>query len=414
MINTFVIILVTMFTLGFVERLFPNKSLTIKPGWLLRACIMNLIQFIIVILGHFTWEHWIISDYSLFKFSNIFTPIIGGIIAYIINAYVFYWWHRLRHENRLCWLLFHQFHHSPENIEVITSFYKHPFEIITNSIILTSVMYPILGVSVEQNAYMTLISAIAEFFYHMNVKTPYWIGFIIQRPESHCLHHIRDKRYCVNYGDIPLFDILGGTFHNPTDEDMKTFQTGFSAQKENKLKELLLCRDVLEKPITNKHVFKKLVFSLLVIIGCLHTFGHINNMPKTKGIAFMTVASPLPLVFSVYNGVETFSTTFELDITFANNTSYGKIIDHKLYSNLEGAYNRRNMYGVIFSHGPFFNTDNNIKIRDQILNYGLCSPGELANEFGIHEKIKKVDINIRSKTKGNENKLWKINVVCAN
>ena len=126
----------------------------------------------------------------------------------------------------------------------------------------------------------------------------------------------------------------------------------------------------------------------------------------------MTSASPLPLVFSVYNGVETFSTTFELDLMFKNGTHVQKVIDNKLYSNLKGTYNRKNMYGVIFSHGPFFNTENTLAIRDQILRHGLCSPGKLAHEFGIFDELGHVTIMIRSKTVGNEHKLWKIEVPC--
>jgi len=411
MIGSFIIILVAMFVAGLIERLFPDQRLTVKPGWLLRACTMNLLQFTIVLLGHFTWEHWIVDDNSLFKLKDTFSPFIGGLIAYVANAWLFYFWHLLRHTNRLCWLLFHQFHHSPERIEVITSFYKHPFEIAINSVLITFLMYSILGVSVEQNAYMTLISALAEFFYHANIRTPHWIGFILQRPESHRLHHIRDKRYCANYGDLPIFDILNGTFCNPTDKDMN-FQTGFSENKEEKLKELIMCKDVLEKPVSNKHVLKKIIFCILVIIGCLNTFGYVNNMPKVRGVAFMTVASPLPLVFSVYNGIETFSTMFDLDITFQNDTQIQKTIDHKLYGNMKGPYNRKNVYGVVFSHGPFFKEPNQIKMRDQILQYGLCKPGELAKEFGIYDKLKHVTINVKSKTVGNEGKSWRIDVPC--
>ncbi|AYV77271.1 MAG: desaturase [Barrevirus sp.] len=409
MLANFIIIIVGIIVLGIIERLFPKQELPTKQWWYVRACLFNIGQFIVVLLGHYTWEHWIIGDHSLFKFRDLYSPFIGGFIAYIFNAWLFYWWHRWRHENRLIWLIFHQFHHSPERIEVITSFYKHPFEIIMNSIIITFAMYPILGLSIEQNAYMTLLSAFAEFFYHMNVRTPYWLGYIIQRPESHCLHHLRDKRYCKNYSDIPLFDMLGGTFENPKDNN---FEIGFSDNREMKVKEMLLCKNMLNKPNKNKHDFNKLVFALLIIIGLLHSFGHVNNLHNIKGISFASAASPLPLVFSEYNGVETFSTTFELDLTFHNGSHIKKLIDNKLYGNLKGNYNRRNMYGVIFSHGPFFNIKNSLIMRQQILHYGLCSPGHLAYEFGIFDKLKHVVIYIRSNTKGNEDKMWKIDVAC--
>jgi sterol desaturase/sphingolipid hydroxylase (fatty acid hydroxylase superfamily) len=83
-------------------------------------------------------------------------------------------------------------------MEVVTSFYKHPVEILCNSILITTLVYPILGLSIEANEWVSIFSAFSEFFYHMNIKTPHWIGYIIQRPESHCLHHKRDARFCKN------------------------------------------------------------------------------------------------------------------------------------------------------------------------------------------------------------------------
>ena len=29
------------------------------------------------------------------------------------------------------------------------------------------------------------ITGVAELIYHCNIRTPYWLGFIFQRPESH-------------------------------------------------------------------------------------------------------------------------------------------------------------------------------------------------------------------------------------
>jgi hypothetical protein len=58
----------------------------------------------------------------VFRLSDHVSPALGGLIAY----FIFYWWHRWRHESDLLWRLFHQIHHSPQRLEVITSFYKHP------------------------------------------------------------------------------------------------------------------------------------------------------------------------------------------------------------------------------------------------------------------------------------------------
>ena len=53
----------------------------------------------------------------------------GAIVGYLVITFVYYWWHRARHEVPILWRCFHQVHHSPQRIEIITSFYKHPVEI---------------------------------------------------------------------------------------------------------------------------------------------------------------------------------------------------------------------------------------------------------------------------------------------
>ena len=62
------------------------------------------------------------------------------------------------------------------------------------------------------------MSAFYALFQHWNVRTPRWLGYIIQRPESHGLHHELGV-HARNYSDFPLWDILMGTFVNPASFD---------------------------------------------------------------------------------------------------------------------------------------------------------------------------------------------------
>ena len=244
MVNAFFVIFTGMLILGYLERKFPNYSLPTKKGWLLRATLFNMMQLIITALGYYTWEYWFATNSNIFNLKTLVTPFFGGLIAYIINAWIFYWWHRFRHESNLMWLLFHQLHHSPQRIEVITSFYKHPFEVILNSIIITILVYPILGLSVEGNGWLSIFSAFGEFFYHLNIKTPHWIGYILQRPESHVYHHLRDRILCCNYSDFAFIDFLGGTLYNP--EPDEKFDAGFSNDTEEDVVSMLICKNVIK------------------------------------------------------------------------------------------------------------------------------------------------------------------------
>ena len=72
----------------------------------------------------------------------------------------------------------------------------------------------VLGLSPGAAALAGYISFFVGVFQHMNVRTPQWLGFVIQRPEAHAVHHTRGV-HAYNYGNFMLWDILFGTFRNP-------------------------------------------------------------------------------------------------------------------------------------------------------------------------------------------------------
>ena len=222
-----------------LERLTPGWKLPEVPSWTIRVLSLNFIQLGVVTLAGFTWEIWL-SQYSFFNLSKHVNPFFGGFIAYFIATFIFYWWHRWRHQFDFLWTRFHQIHHSPQRLEVITSFYKHPLEMSVNSIIGSFLVFTTLGLSIEAGAVYTLFTALGEFFYHTNVKTPRWIGYVFQRPEMHRIHHEYDK-HTNNYGDIVWWDMLFGTYDNP-----KEFKStcGFDPEKEERLLDMFKFKDV--------------------------------------------------------------------------------------------------------------------------------------------------------------------------
>lgn len=222
-----------------VERVVPGWSLPSVRSWPLRVLLINAIQVCVVMLAGVTWERWL-SSRSILGLSRYVGPVAGGLLAYFIATFVFYWWHRWRHEHDLLWRAFHQIHHSPRRLEIITSFYKHPGEMVVNSIIGSLLVYTFLGLSAEAGAVYTFCTAAGEFFYHTNVRTPRWVGFFFQRPEMHRIHH-RYGRHKNNYGDITWWDMLFGTYENPREW---RHTCGFDEEKEQQLLKMLCYRDV--------------------------------------------------------------------------------------------------------------------------------------------------------------------------
>jgi sterol desaturase/sphingolipid hydroxylase (fatty acid hydroxylase superfamily) len=213
-----------------LERIFPDQKLPEVPRWWGRVILLNFGQLMVVVAAGYSWDRWL-QRASVFDLGERYGPLVGGIIGYLVATFIYYWWHRIRHTNNFLWLLCHQVHHSPARIETITAFYKHPVELVINSVISSAASYALLGLTIKGAAWVTLFSGVAEFVYHMNIKTPQWMGYFIQRPEMHRIHHQRSRHF-NNFSDLPLWDWLFGTYENP-----KTYQglCGYKLERELQL-----------------------------------------------------------------------------------------------------------------------------------------------------------------------------------
>lgn len=233
-------ILVIIATVLFLicERLFPGRQLPESKGWYLRALFVNLVQLGVTLALARVWVH-LFGNLSVFSLRNWHAPILEGFVGWFIGTFFFYWWHRLRHVNGF-WHVFHQIHHSPSRIEILTSFYKHPLEILADSILSALILYPLLGSSMMGAFWYNFFAGVGEYFYHGNMKTPKWLRYFIQTPELHSIHHEYDvHRY--NFSDIPIWDRLFGTYKDTTEFAERC---GFPVGAEKKLGEMLLFKDV--------------------------------------------------------------------------------------------------------------------------------------------------------------------------
>jgi len=141
--------------------------------------------------------------------------ISGGTIAgYVVLSGISYAWHRSAHHVGFLWRGFHQLHHSPQRVDIPGSVFFHPLEMVVQVLLQLFVTTVVLGLEPLAAALVGYLAAFYGMFQHWNVRTPRWLGYLIQRPESHCVHHRRGV-HAFNYGDLPLWDVLFGTFRNP-------------------------------------------------------------------------------------------------------------------------------------------------------------------------------------------------------
>jgi sterol desaturase/sphingolipid hydroxylase (fatty acid hydroxylase superfamily) len=138
----------------------------------------------------------------------------GAAVGILVYELVHYWYHRAAHRWDWLWRLGHQVHHSAESVDAFGAYYLHPLDAVLFTTWAVLVFFPLLGLSPEAGAIASAFLAFNAAFQHANIRTPRWLGYLVQRPESHGVHHGRGvHRY--NYSDLPLWDMLFGTFRNP-------------------------------------------------------------------------------------------------------------------------------------------------------------------------------------------------------
>jgi len=139
----------------------------------------------------------------------------------------------------------------------------------------------------------------------------------------------------------------------------------------------------------------KILSVVLVAIGLLQSLGYLIGSKEIKQLGAVSVASPLPIVFTQQKGfLETFALEFTL-VYHQNGIEKRLQITPELYSKLDKPYNYRNVLGAAISYGPILPKP----LVDSVLAYAFTDPGVLTQAFGI-EEFDKAHIELRSKTRG--------------
>ncbi len=123
---------------------------------------------------------------------------------------------------------------------------------------------------------------------------------------------------------------------------------------------------------------------LLLVLGCLQMAGDLLGLPRLRGFAAATAASPAPRVFSAVRGLETYSTRFFLEWTDTSGQPHALQLSPQLYAQLDGPYNRRNVYGAVLAYGPILVSEPATKpLFEAVAAYGLCGNAPLLRELGV-------------------------------
>ena len=221
----------------FIEWLRPARALPREPWWRLRGVLA------FAVTGAFSAGMPLIyadllRSHRVLQLERI-GPVGATALAVLAGELVGYWWHRFRH-TRWLWRAAHQMHHSAERIDVFGLAYFHPLDIVLSNLVAGLVLTGVLGLGGQAAAFAGLFTVLCGIFQHANIETPRWLGYLVQRPESHSVHHARG-RHTQNYANLPILDILFGTFANPHSFEA---EAGFYPGSSLRIADMLIGRDV--------------------------------------------------------------------------------------------------------------------------------------------------------------------------
>jgi sterol desaturase/sphingolipid hydroxylase (fatty acid hydroxylase superfamily) len=223
------------------EAVAPARPLPRVRGWAAKGLTAFAVYFYLSTYLPLLWDRHL-APYQVLDLGGL-GMVQGAVISVLVYELGVYWWHRAMHRFDPLWRVFHQLHHSAERVDTFGAFWFSPWDMIGWTA-LGSLALTLVGVSPEAATAALLFELFLGTFQHMNVRTPRWLGYIVQRPESHSVHHERGvHRY--NYSDLPLFDLMFGTWRNPA--DFAALQ-GFYDGASSRIGAMLAFRDVSQPP----------------------------------------------------------------------------------------------------------------------------------------------------------------------
>lgn len=221
------------------EKLFPRQKNLPKIPY---AAIRGIISFIVFIfVGTYfpLLTDGYLSQFQLFDLSHLLVgvQIFIGLFFY---QFALYFYHISVHKSNLLWRVFHQMHHSSERLDIPSTYYFSMMDMIGFTLLASFCFVFIVGLSPFAITIIIFSLNFLSQFQHANISTPQWLGWFIQRPEQHAIHHERGQ-HKYNYSDFPIYDYFFGTFKNPKNYQG---QNGFYDGASERVLDMLLFKDV--------------------------------------------------------------------------------------------------------------------------------------------------------------------------
>lgn len=129
-----------------------------------------------------------------------------------------------------------------------------------------------------------------------------------------------------------------------------------------------------------------------------------------RNAGFMTNASPLPLVFSVFRGTEPFSSSYAIEVKRQDGgvSIYG--ITPASYSKLQGPYNYRNVFGAAFAFGARLESPKERVLFSDVMNYAFVVQTSLLDALGVKDPSPRGIVIVQTSRARGIPGTWRVNM----
>lgn len=186
-----------------------------KDYYSLQDTLVNLSLGVLAVgIRFITKGVWLALWLYLYQFApyQISECLLSWIILFLGNEFVYYWFHRLSHENKFLWAV-HVNHHSSERMNFSTAARVPFLNIILHNIFWIPLLF--VGFSPTMIFMVETVSFLFSFIQHTQMirKLPI-IDIVFNTPSHHRVHHASNPEYLnKNYGNVLIiFDRVFGTF----------------------------------------------------------------------------------------------------------------------------------------------------------------------------------------------------------
>lgn len=201
------ILITTILSLLILENRFPffpfKNSLWVRVSSNFELGVVNSIASSVLTLA--------VANYASLNYphqgilATIHSPVVEGILGFIILDLYMYFWHRAMHTVPLAWR-FHRVHHTDRTMNVSTAYRFHPIEILSSSVPKLILVWW-LGISAEAISIYEVVFTVIVALHHSNLAIPTnldrLLAWIVITPDYHRIHHSQlVTETNSNYGSV--------------------------------------------------------------------------------------------------------------------------------------------------------------------------------------------------------------------